>query len=484
MRLLRWVVLAFLALSAWGSETTETAPQSDLQEHPPSNSHNDSKSEKNTHARIDSHPLVKNSTVKTKATTPVSKKATKTTSSTTLVESNVTHTKPNVTLADSIANLTAPSVANVTLAASNTTLPVYNVSASSADWPCAASEVGLCESLAGNVPQGSALWFQMKARLGSDNALVDLIKTGPRIIWVSTDNGLSNSWQGAVAFFYIAMLTDSLFFMDMGNSSQWEWGYEPHAIDWRVTPTVREALSGIPTTTLLSNYDTHGDELKEHFERGKGGFRSLFKGQRVLHVIGNRVHWQALFKNAHHVAALAAYQVTSVHAFGCAVGFLARVRKDGCGDFERRAVALLRANDTVSVGVQVRHAWGGCAGLCLRATSAFRGGPWHRFASACGVAETTRRSLTPTPRWWSPSTPSRSFFSRPCGSVNCTCVSQRRIFGPCKVPHLHLHHHHTPSPHHLHNDYNRVPACSSAFSAGCKGVAVRDLLHIRLHAPA
>lgn len=370
MWLLRWAVLALLALAARGSdssETTETTPQSKFQEDPPSNPHNDSHSDSNLHTRVDSHPLVENGTVKTKAkaTTPVSPKATKAASvnSSTLVKSSVTQTKSNVALAEANVTLAASNVnltlaaSNATLTASNATLPVSSVSASAADWPCAASEVGLCESLAGNVPQGSALWSQMKARLESDTAVVDLIKTGPRIIWVSTDNGLSNSWQGAVAFFYIAMLTDTLFFMDMGNSSQWEWGYEPHAIDWRVTPTVREALNGIPTTTLLSNYDTHGDELKEHFERGKGGFRSLFKGKRVLHVVGNRVHWQALFKNAHHVAALAAYQVTSVHAFGCAVGFLARVRKDGCGDFERRAVALLRANDTMSVGVQVGHAW-------------------------------------------------------------------------------------------------------------------------------
>ena len=220
------------------------------------------------------------------------------------------------------------------------------------DWPCVGSEAGVCDSLAGVVPQGSALWSQMKARPDSGTALLDLIKASPRIIWMSTHTGLSRSWKGAVAFLYIALLTDSLFFMDMGNSSQWEWGYEPHAIDWRVTPAVRKMLSGLPTTTLLASYDSHGNELKGYFE-GLGSSHSIFRGRRVLRVIGNRVQWPSLFKNPHYDEALAALNVTSLRAFGCAVGFLARVRKDGCGDFERLAVALLRAKDTVSIGVQV-----------------------------------------------------------------------------------------------------------------------------------
>ena len=195
----------------------------------------------------------------------------------------------------------------------------------------------------------------MKARQDTGSALLELIKASPRIIWVSTHSGLSRSWQGAVTFLYMAMLTDALFFMDMGNSSQWEWGYEPHAIDWRVTPAVSKMLSDLPTATLLSNYDAHGEELKKHFERGQGDLRSLFRGQRVLHVFGNRVQWPSIFKYAQYNADLAALNVTTLRAFGCAVGFLARVRKDGCGDFERLAVTLLRARDTVSIGVQVGH---------------------------------------------------------------------------------------------------------------------------------
>lgn len=231
------------------------------------------------------------------------------------------------------------------------------------NWRCAASEKGTCTSLTDLLPPLSALRAQatIQSQNGSEASgahIVDLVRSR-RVVWMTAETGLSNSWQGAVCAFYIAVLTDSLFFMDMGSSASWEMGYVPHAIDWRITPDLRKALAASPATTIHADWGKRGQDLEQRLERDPQDLITLFGGKQVLRFQGNRVHWDALFRNPVHKAALKRrLRVNEATAFGCAFGFLVRLRREGCGAFEARVVETLSDPSTVSVGLQVCRASG------------------------------------------------------------------------------------------------------------------------------
>lgn len=175
----------------------------------------------------------------------------------------------------------------------------------------------------------------------------------PRYLIALGTGGLADSLAGAITLFWVALLTNRAFLMDMGDGIKYEFAYDQPTINWSLDTDSIRPLPSEMLQMVHGGIVGRGRDLYDALE-GKRDLHRVLGDTPALFVKTNFGRSIRLFSSTYHNTTLFGVGVTPQTAFGCAFSYLLRLNNESLR-LVADEFASLNDPDILGIGIQIRE---------------------------------------------------------------------------------------------------------------------------------